>query len=138
MSPCLSHPSLLKLMAGAACSHCHNPFSFLKRTEGLIKSYHRSVYNAINAHVTLNLVCCAPCHACLSMDSTSTFSPASFFIKSHGCLAHLRCSSTYIYIRIASNYTIATYSCRINITLLALSVSRPCCTIDAPSAQIWP
>ena len=34
----------------------------LHRTEGLIKSYHRSVYNAINAHVTLNLVCCASCH----------------------------------------------------------------------------
>ena len=33
----------------------YNRFSFLKRTKD--KSYHRSMYNAINAHVTLNLVC---------------------------------------------------------------------------------
>ena len=89
-------------------------------------SYHRSVYNAINAHVTLNLVCCTPCHVSLN-GFNNTFSPASFFIKSHGCLAHLRCSSTYIYVRIASNYTIATYSCRI-LHCWRLSVSRPCCT----------
>ena len=41
----------------------YNPFSFLKVTEDLIESYHLSVYNAINAHVTLNLVCTVSCVA---------------------------------------------------------------------------
>ena len=44
----------------------YNPFSFLKGAEGLTKSYHGSVYNAINAHVTLNLVCCSLCHGSLN------------------------------------------------------------------------